>query len=80
MNKYTANNEMATKVMKAIGQIADCSAAIGGAIVSGGVGTGGAVATCARYAAGGAAADSTLTPLRVPGLNPLRPAQESRRL
>ena len=66
--EVTNSGETTKQVMQVLGGILDCGAAIAGAIVSGGVGTGGAVAACGKLVAGGA----PLTPYMP---SPARPPQ-----
>ena len=52
--EVTNSGETTKQVMQVLGGMMDCGAAIAGAVVSGGVGTGGAVAACGKLVAGGA--------------------------
>ena len=58
--EVAGNDAMTQQVMGVLGGIADCGAAVAGAVVSGGAGTGGAIAACGKLIAGGA----WLTPSR----------------
>ena len=48
------NDAVTQQVMGVLGGVADCGAAVAGAVVSGGAGTGGAIAACGQLIAGGA--------------------------
>ena len=67
--EVTNSGETTKQVMQVLGGILDCGAAIAGAIVSGGVGTGGAVAACGKLVAGGASLTPYM-PSPVPGAPP----------
>ena len=67
--EVTNSGETTKQVMQVLGGILDCGAAIAGAIVSGGVGTGGAVAACGKLVAGGASLTPYM-PSPVPGALP----------
>ena len=70
--EVTNSGETTKQVMQVLGGILDCGAAIAGAIVSGGVGTGGAVAPCGKLVAGGAPLTPYMpSPARHPRTEPL---------